>query len=85
MSIENVYRVIMTYGPMKPVVGRVLSSLPFVEECDHEACLSQKAPEAKRIDVQQRVFNEKKQKHVWKTLVRYHQDCPVHGCNPRSE
>lgn len=76
----------MNNGPMKPVTGRVTGSRPAVVDWDPDECLcSGKVPDAKRIDVMDRVFNEKKQKHVWKTLVRYHQDCPVHGCNPRSE
>ena len=67
---------------VKIVQGRVLSSRPLATEWDEDACLCQgKVPEDKRIDVQQRIFDEKRQKHRWKAMVRYHQDCPAHGCN----
>lgn len=69
---------------MKSVQGRVTASRPLDDDYADEDCLCLgKVPDNKRIDVQQRIFNEKKQKHVWKTFVRAHQDCPIHGCHPK--
>lgn len=69
---------------MKVVKGSVISSSPLPVEWDEDACLCQgKVPEDKRIDVEQRIFDEKRQKHRTKVFVRYHQDCPIHGCHVR--
>lgn len=71
---------------MKTVQGRVISSRPLPDEWDEEACLCQgKVPENKRIDIQHRIYDEKRSKWKWKTFVRYHIDCPIHGCNRESE
>ncbi len=67
---------------MKSVNGSVSSSSPLPVEWDEDSCLCQgKVPEDKRIDVEQRIYDEKRQKHRWKVMVRYHQDCPIHGCH----
>jgi len=67
---------------VKVVTGRIVSSGPLVEEWDEDTCLCQgKVPDDKRIDVLQRIYDEKREKHRWKAFVRFHQDCPVHGCN----
>jgi hypothetical protein len=67
---------------MKVVKGSVISSTRLPEEWDEDACLCQgKVPENKRIDVEQRIYDEKRQKHRMKVFVRYHQDCPIHGCH----
>jgi hypothetical protein len=64
------------------VKGKVLSSKPIPTDWDEDACLCQgKVPEDKRIDVIERIFDEKKQKHRWKVFLRYHIDCPIHGCD----
>lgn len=78
VSTQNVGEIV------KVVKGTVVASRPLREEWDEDACLCQgKVPEDKRIDVQQRIYDEKREKHRWKSFVRYHQDCPVHGCNPK--
>jgi hypothetical protein len=52
---------------------------------DPEDCLCQgKVPEDKRIDYMHRI-QDKNGKWVWKTYLRYHQHCPIHGCNTRIE
>lgn len=67
---------------MKKVSGKVVSSRRLREEWDEDLCLCQgKVPEDKRIDVMERIFDEKRGHHRWKTYVRFHQDCPVHGCH----
>jgi hypothetical protein len=67
---------------MKIVKGKVLSSSPILTDWDEDTCLCQgKVPEDKRIDVVERIYDEKRDKHRWKVYVRYHQDCPVHGCH----
>lgn len=74
-------------GSVKEAQGRVISSGPLPDEdaFAEEDCLCQgKVPADKRMDFEQRVFDEKRNKHRWKAVLRYHQDCPVHGCN-RSE
>lgn len=69
-------------GGMKQVSGRVVSSKPLIEDWDDEKCLCQgKVPDEKRIDVQVRIWDEKRNKHRWRNMIRYHMDCPVHGCH----
>lgn len=69
---------------VKVVQGTIVSSSKPLDEWDEGLCLCQgKVPDNKRIDVQQRVFDEKRQKHRWKAVIRFHQDCPVHGCEPK--
>lgn len=76
VSIQNVGEV------MKKVQGSVVSKKPITSDWDEDTCLCQgKVPEDKRIDVMERIFDEKRNQHRWKTYVRYHQDCPTHGCN----
>lgn len=70
---------------MKSVKGTIVSSGPITEDWDEDACLCQgKVPEDKRIDYLHRIYDEKRGKHRWKSYLRYHQDCPIHGCH-RSE
>lgn len=73
-------------GSMKEVNGRVVSSSPLeAEDYADDDCLCQgKVPADKRMDFEQRVYDEKRKKHRWKAFLRFHQDCPIHGCN-RSE
>jgi len=67
---------------MKIVKGKVLSSSPILTDWDEDACLCQGAvPEDKRVEVIQRIFDEKKEKHRWKVFLRYHSECPIHGCD----
>lgn len=67
---------------MKIVTGRVLASHPLVDDWEDGECLCQgPVPEDKKIEVQQRIYDEKRKKHRWRNFVRYHQDCPIHGCN----
>lgn len=67
---------------VKVVQGKVVSSSPIVEDWDEDACLCQgKVPEDKRIEVQQRIYDEKRGKHRWKAFIRYHIDCPIHGAH----
>jgi hypothetical protein len=74
--------VLLRMAVMKQITGTVVSSRSLSDEWDEDACLCQgKVPDDKRIDVQQRIFDEKRNQHRWKSFVRYHQDCPVHGCN----
>lgn len=76
----------MNNGSIKAVAGKVLSSKRPVDDWDPDECLcAGKVADDKRIDVQNRILDERKGKHVWKSFVRYHQDCPIHGCNLRSE
>ena len=50
------------------------------DDFDEDDCLCQGVvPKDKRVDFEQRVFDEKTQKWKWKTMLRYHKDCPVHG------
>lgn len=68
---------------MKPVSGKIVSASPLPgDDWAEDDCLCQgKVPDDKRIDIQQRLFDEKRQKWRWKSLVRFHQDCPIHGCH----
>lgn len=67
---------------MKIVQGTTGPMRPLNLDWDEDACLCQgKIPEDKRIDVIERIYDDKRAKHRWKVYVRYHQDCPVHGCN----
>lgn len=55
-------------------------SQTLTDDWNPEDCLCQgKVPPEKRIDFEQRLFDEKKQKWRWKAVLRYHQDCPIHG------
>jgi hypothetical protein len=50
------------------------------EDWDPADCLCQgKVPEAFRIDLEIRIFDEKRDKWRWKPKVRYHKQCPIHG------
>lgn len=50
------------------------------DDFDEGDCLCQGVvPKDKRIDFDQRVFDEKTQKWKWKTMLRYHIDCGIHG------
>jgi hypothetical protein len=69
-------------GGMKKVSGRVLSSKPLLDDWDDDDCLCQgKVTDDRRIDVQVRIYDEKRKKHRWRNMIRYHMDCPVHGTN----
>lgn len=58
-----------------------MANLP--DEPDESACLCRKfVPADKRIDYDQIVTDEKTGKQGWKTMLRAHQDCPFHGCDP---
>ena len=47
---------------------------------EQSPCLCVKVvPEAKRIDYDQIVTDERTGKQKWKTMLRAHQDCPEHG------
>lgn len=55
-------------------------SQALTDDWDEADCLCQgKVPEDKRIDFLQRKFDEKKQVWKWKSQLRYHKDCPIHG------
>lgn len=65
---------------MKTVSGRVMSSRPLIDDWDDDACLCQgPVPDEKRVDVQQLIYDEKRKKHRWRNMIRYHADCPIHG------
>ncbi len=50
------------------------------EDFDESECLCRAfVPADKRVDYDQLVKDEKTGKTKWKTLVRAHQDCPIHG------
>lgn len=76
----------MSVSALKTVKGTVVSSQPLDEDWSEEDCLCQgKVPEDKRIDYLVNVFDEKRQKRRWKSLLRYHQDCPIHGIHKESQ
>jgi hypothetical protein len=73
-------------GPMKKVTGTVISSRPLQTEWEEGECLcAGKFPESKRIDVLNRIFDEKRQKWRWKSQMRFNQDCPIHGIGSSEE
>lgn len=50
------------------------------DDFDEADCLCQGVvPKENRIDFDLRVFDEKVQKWRWKTMLRYHVNCDVHG------
>ena len=68
---------------MKQVKGRIISSRRPLDDWDEDACLCQhQVPDDKRIDVQQIIYDEKRKKHRWRNMIRYHVDCPIHGSAP---
>lgn len=49
------------------------------EAIDDETCLCQTfVPAEKRIDFLE-IREDKNGKRAWRTVLRYHQDCPEHG------
>ncbi|ARK07477.1 hypothetical protein LAV_00077 [Sphingobium phage Lacusarx] len=58
-----------------------------MDDFDEADCLCQgKAiPKEKWIDFMQRVFDEKTQLWKWKTVLRYHKDCPIHGIHIKDD
>lgn len=70
---------------VKRIKGTVVSSHPLLEDWDEADCLCQaKVPENKKTYLQVWVYDEKRKKHRWKSLESYHQDCPIHGCDPET-
>lgn len=55
-------------------------SQALTDDWDEADCLCQgKVPEAQRIDLEVRIFDEKKKAWRWKPKMRYHKGCPIHG------
>lgn len=63
---------------MKTVAGTT-SDAPLRDDAD-ESCLCQgEVPDELKVYLQQLVYDEKKQKERWKSVLRFHIDCPLHG------
>lgn len=57
-----------------------MTTTAATEDFDEEDCLCQaKVPKDKRMDFIQRIFDEKTEQWKWKTVLRYHKDCSIHG------
>lgn len=71
---------------LKSVTGRVLSSRPLKEDWADEDCLCQGGvPDDKQVNVQQLIFDERRNKQRWRNVLRYHADCPIHGIETESQ
>ncbi|MEQ6333271.1 hypothetical protein [Sphingobium sp. MK2] len=49
------------------------------EQADDPCICHGVVPKEKRIDFDQFLLHEKSGKRKWKTVLRYHKDCPEHG------
>lgn len=72
---------------MTTVKGTEGKARPYIDDEDRpdwhfDHCICADIPDDKRIDLQERRFNDQRKKWRWVSLDTTHQDCPVHGIDP---